>query len=211
MLREIGLKYGTDKATFHNFCDIYENEFLNIRNNNIRFLEIGIGDTYTAGSSLKMWEEYFENGEIIGTDILSHSDKNTERIKTLILNQEIESDLLSIPGLFDIILDDGGHTMLQQQLTFSTLIDKLKDDGIYIIEDLHTSKRTDTERWGATEENNTLKMLNDLKNGKLTSEKYFISSDKFNYLLKIIKSIDIHITDTGSITSIIKKKIVSDI
>jgi hypothetical protein len=206
MLTEIGLKYGTDKATFHNFCEIYEKEFSSIRNNNIRFLEVGIGDTYTAGSSLKMWEEYFENGEIVGIDILPHTDKNTQRIKTLIINQEIESDLLSIPGFFDIILDDGGHTMLQQQLTFGILIDKLKNDGIYIIEDLHTSKRTDTTRWGATEENNTLKMLIDLQNKKLTSQKYFISSDKFNYLLKIIKSIDIYVTDTGSITSIIKKK-----
>jgi hypothetical protein len=205
MLKEIGLKYGTDKSTFHNFCEIYENEFVSIINDNIRLLEIGIGDTHTSGSSLKMWEEYFKNGEIIGVDILPHDDKNTERIKTLIINQEIESDLISIPGYFDIIIDDGGHTMFQQQLTLVTLIDKLKSGGIYILEDLHTSKYINNKRWGATNENNTLRMLNDLKNGEMTSDSYFISSDKFYYLLENIKSIDIFTTETNSITSIIKK------
>ncbi len=40
---------------------------------------------------------------------------------------------------FDIILDDGGHTMKQQITSFKILYPFVKKGGIYIIEDLHTS------------------------------------------------------------------------
>ncbi len=39
----------------------------------------------------------------------------------------------------DILIDDGGHTMLQQRITYEELFDHVKEDGIYLCEDLHTS------------------------------------------------------------------------
>ena len=39
----------------------------------------------------------------------------------------------------DIIIDDGGHTMKQQVTTFEETWNQLKDGGIYLCEDLHTS------------------------------------------------------------------------
>ncbi|MDE3214022.1 MAG: class I SAM-dependent methyltransferase, partial [Bacteroidota bacterium] len=36
-------------------------------------------------------------------------------------------------------IDDGGHTMRQQLITFEILYPFLKDDGIYLCEDTHTS------------------------------------------------------------------------
>lgn len=39
----------------------------------------------------------------------------------------------------DILIDDGGHTMKQQIVTFEILYDKIKDHGIYLCEDNHTS------------------------------------------------------------------------
>ena len=44
----------------------------------------------------------------------------------------------ALPPL-DILIDDGGHTMNQQITTFEVLFDKVKEDGIYLCEDLHTS------------------------------------------------------------------------
>src|SRR5690606_4759619 len=35
--------------------------------------------------------------------------------------------------------DDGGHTMEQQIVTFEILFDHVRDDGVYLCEDLHTS------------------------------------------------------------------------
>lgn len=42
-------------------------------------------------------------------------------------------------GPFDIILDDGGHTMRQQIVSFETLYPALDRRGVYICEDCHTS------------------------------------------------------------------------
>jgi hypothetical protein len=39
----------------------------------------------------------------------------------------------------DIVLDDGGHTMLQQIVSFENLYMKVKNGGLYIVEDTHTS------------------------------------------------------------------------
>ena len=40
---------------------------------------------------------------------------------------------------FDIIIDDGGHYMQQQLLSLIYLFPRLREGGIYIIEDVHTS------------------------------------------------------------------------
>ena len=44
----------------------------------------------------------------------------------------------SIPKV-DILIDDGGHTMKQQIVSYEELFDHVKHDGVYLIEDLHTS------------------------------------------------------------------------
>lgn len=40
---------------------------------------------------------------------------------------------------FDILIDDGGHTMKQQIVTFNEVFPSIKDGGLYLCEDLHTS------------------------------------------------------------------------
>ncbi len=45
----------------------------------------------------------------------------------------------STQGTFDVIIDDGGHTMNQQITSFNNLLPKVKSGGIYVIEDLLTS------------------------------------------------------------------------
>jgi hypothetical protein len=200
-LHELGLKHGTDKATYHDFCKIYDNKMSHLRNQKIRFLEIGIA----SGFSIKMWEEYFTEAEILGVDILDKKYLETNRIKTMVVNQEIENQLLNIPGDFDVIVEDGGHTMLQQQITLKVMMKKLKSKGIYVLEDLHTSLPNFAPfGYGCTELNNTKRLLEDLISRKMTGD-YFINEDEFSSLLEIIESIEIFTTSTGSITSCIRK------
>ena len=200
-LHELGLKYGTDKATYHDFCTIYDKKMSHLRNQKIRFLEIGIA----SGFSIKMWEEYFTEAEIIGVDILDKRYLETNRIKTMIVNQEIDNQLQSIPGDFDIIVEDGGHTMLQQQTTLKVMMKKLKSKGIYVLEDLHTSlPNFESHGYGCTELNNTKRLLEDLINKKMTGS-YFINEEDFSSLLEIIDTIEIFTTSAGSITSCIIK------
>lgn len=203
-LYEIGKLYKTDKAEKHLFCVLYDYLLSDFREKEIKFLEIGI----LNGSSLNMWSEYFNNGLIYGCDINDHSNLNNDRIRTFILNQENEEDLKAIKGEFDIILDDGGHTMIQQQLTLkNTFINNLISKGIYIIEDLHTSEHPYKKSHGCDLHNNTIHLLQDLCVGKLRyNSNYFITEYDFYKLHKQIESIEIIKVKENSITSIIRKK-----
>ena len=42
-------------------------------------------------------------------------------------------------GNVDIILDDGGHTNLDQIITTVKCVDKINDGGVLMVEDTHTS------------------------------------------------------------------------
>lgn len=47
--------------------------------------------------------------------------------------------LQSEQGYFDVIVDDGGHSMKQQITSLTHLFEKVRSGGIYVIEDLETS------------------------------------------------------------------------
>jgi hypothetical protein len=91
-----------------------------------------------------MWREYFgKNAIFYGIDIDPRC-KNFEEegFKVFIGSQRdvnfLNSVISQIPQI-DIILDDGGHTMRQQIVSFETLFTHLKNGGIYMVEDTHTS------------------------------------------------------------------------
>lgn len=134
-LQDIGLKYGTDKATHHEYLDFYA-EYLPKRNFKGRLLEIGIRD----GSSLRMWHEYYPDAEIVGIDIVEYNW--TIPGVTMLCLDGTKPEHLTQLGKFDIIIDDGSHYTADQQASFAHLYYmQLKKRGIYILEDMHTSLR----------------------------------------------------------------------
>lgn len=142
-LDELGLRWGTDKSSaFHHYTKIYEKYFSELRKKPIKFLEIG----FSTGASAHMWEEYFEHAQLYFMDINPETVnllQNFKRTKLYLVDQGNPAELLAfihdVGGDFDIIIDDGGHTMNQQIISFKTLFPSIKSGGIYIIEDLHTS------------------------------------------------------------------------
>jgi hypothetical protein len=200
-LSSIGKKHKTDKAT-HGYLDHYDVALSALKDLPIQMLEIGIQD----GFSLKMWEEYFPQGMIYGVDIHNKEKFDTTRIKTFTINQENKHHLSTLPKNLDFIIDDGGHTMLQQQVTINTLFNHLKPGGLYILEDLCTSNPNQYPGYGSTPQNNTLQLIKDLQSKTLSpNSKYFITNIEFNQLLNEIKSIEI-ITTHSCITSLIWKE-----
>ena len=134
-LHDIGLKHGTDKATHHRYCDFYEH-YLPGRGFNGRLLEIGI----MGGASLRMWSEYYPDAEIVGIDIFDKSDLNLPENVSVIHGDATNHHVLQPLGEFDIIVDDGSHLTSDQQVSFLWLFyNQLSDNGVYILEDLHTS------------------------------------------------------------------------
>lgn len=135
----------TDKCSrWHNYTKIYALYFGPIKEKRLKFLEIGI----YRGSSVKLWENYFKNAELHFIDVsLDNAVYFSQRAHYHIADQTNPDQLINVMketgGEFDIIIDDGGHTMTQQIVSFQTLFPYLKRGGMYIIEDLHTSYWSD--------------------------------------------------------------------
>jgi hypothetical protein len=125
---------------WNHYFDIYEQHFSRFRNKEIVIVEIGV----SQGGSLQMWKDYFgDKAKIYGVDIHPKcKDLEEENIEIFIGSQSDRKFLreikTQIPPI-DILIDDGGHTMVQQKVTFEELFDQVKDDGVYLCEDLHTS------------------------------------------------------------------------
>lgn len=133
-LNNIGLKYGTDKATYHKYLDFYQ-KHLPKRTFKGRLLEIGVMD----GASLRMWREYYPKAEIIGVDNAMQVDLRIEDVGLVEIDATNPIELKEL-GMFDIIIDDGSHKTADQQATFDHLFNnQLNKGGFYILEDLHTS------------------------------------------------------------------------
>ena len=140
----LAYKYGTDKRSGKsNFVSHYFRRFGHIRNDVRKMLEIGVD----RGGSIKMWADFFPNASIHGIDIMKSTLANAGgRITIDLLNQESKIELKSFiakrGGDFDIIIDDGGHTMTQQINSFEALWPEIKNGGFYVIEDVETSYRS---------------------------------------------------------------------
>ncbi len=122
------------------YFDIYDRYFSKFRGTDVHILEIGI----SQGGSLQMWKDYFgPDATIYGVDVNPDCKALEERQVKIFIGDQGDRKFLaslreSIPRV-DILLDDGGHTMLQQIRTFEELFPAISDDGIYLCEDLHTS------------------------------------------------------------------------
>lgn len=144
-LRALADIYGTDKWGYHWYAQHYQNHFRSIRKNRLVILEIGVGgygDPKSGGGSLKMWKAFFPNAEIHGLDRFDKSHLNGSRIFTHLGEQQDERLLRKISedlGGIDIVIDDGSHVNEHVITSFKTLFPLLKENGVYVIEDLHTS------------------------------------------------------------------------
>lgn len=125
---------------FIHYFDIYDTYFSKYRGREVVLLEIGV----SHGGSLQMWKNYFgAKVKIYGLDINPECKKFEEPgIKIFTGSQSdrkfLGNMLSQIPPI-DILIDDGGHGMRQQIITFEETFNHVKKDGIYICEDLHTS------------------------------------------------------------------------
>ncbi|MFA5859304.1 MAG: hypothetical protein WC955_09570 [Elusimicrobiota bacterium] len=228
-LTELANEYGTDKGAakfgpkiqrsdnedgdeyenikYHNYTEFYYDIFLPIKTSAQKICEIGIA----AGASLKMFRDYFSSATIYGIDIEDCSFMDSDRIKTFVADQEDREQLKGFVNKYgsgyDLILDDGGHTMGQQQVSFGYLFKQIKSGGYYIIEDVHTSL-TGSESDGVDEEkkNTTLTMIKKYTESGIIESKYLTLQER-KYLTENIISCTLFSRNNGnSITCVLKKK-----
>ena len=134
----------TDKNTFHSYLELYELLLRHKKSTATNVLEI-IGSSDVG--SIKLWHDYFPAATVHAVypfkkDLNDMNDiKDNEKIK--IYNSvdpyELNYFFKNFSDYkFDMVLDDGDHS-LNSMISFITLYTKvLKDDGILIIEDIQS-------------------------------------------------------------------------
>ncbi len=144
-LTQLAKLFNTDKWGSHFYTPHYQTHFKKFKYKRINFLEIGVGgysDPYSGGNSLRMWKSYFPFGKIYSLDIYDKSPHEENRIK-IFKGSQVDEVFLSFVcdtvGAFDLIVDDGSHINEHVIQSFEFLFPKLKDGGIYVIEDTQTS------------------------------------------------------------------------
>jgi cephalosporin hydroxylase len=122
------------------YFDIYDRHFSPYRGRKVNIVEFGV----SHGGSLQMWRTYFGRRAVItGVDVDPRCATLTSKGINVVIgdqeNREFLNDLADRVGEIDVVIDDGGHTMAQQIATFEELWPRVRDGGIFLVEDLHTS------------------------------------------------------------------------
>jgi hypothetical protein len=122
------------------YFDIYDRHFNRFRGKEVVIVEIGV----FRGGSLQMWKNYFgDKAKIYGIDINPDCKEFEEENIEIFIGSQSDRQFLKevkakIPQI-DILVDDGGHEMQQQIVSFEELFGHVKENGVYLCEDTHTS------------------------------------------------------------------------
>jgi hypothetical protein len=125
---------------WHHYFEIYHRHFAAFRGRSPVVVEIGI----FHGGSLEMWRRYFGRGaRIVGIDVDPRCRQfEGDSVSVMIGDQADRGFLAEVRTRYphvDIVIDDGGHQMVQQITSFEELYPHIQPHGVYLCEDLHTS------------------------------------------------------------------------
>lgn len=156
-LKNLFDNYGSDKGNMYYplYTSILE-KYKNIEK--LRLLEIGLGTNnpslistmgagtrYRCGGSLRSFRDYLPNSNIFGADVDKECLFNEEKINTFFVDQ-LEIDTFNILYTncgnlkFDIIIDDGLHSIGANLNTLIFALKSINNNGIIIIEDIPITK-----------------------------------------------------------------------
>ena len=194
----IAKRVGTDKVN-HGFTKyFYPIHFHKLRYNKVKMLEIGL----FHGDSVHLWTEYFEDLDMnvveYKQDYIDNEKLRFPEVKFTNVNMENIEDIKQFvqsnePGSFDIVLDDGGHTMKQQINALVHMISLVKPGGMFVMEDVHTSFLPLAEQYGVqnkdTYMDTTLNVIQAIigRRPNASVSMNHISESELNYLRSKVK------------------------
>jgi hypothetical protein len=125
---------------WQHYFPIYERLLSKYRGTAMTLVEVGVGD----GGSLEGWRAYLGPGaRIIGIDLDPAAGRlQAEGFEIIIGDQsraEFWANHGSRLGPIDVLIDDGGHSSVDQIVTVACGLAHIKDGGVIIVEDTHTS------------------------------------------------------------------------
>lgn len=135
----------TDKGWQHGYMDYYySDKFSCIKEKPLIMLELGV----QFGQSIKLWSEWFDNAFIYGIDISEESIlkiADIPRTKGFVADGFSEKTVSKFEDdFFDIIIEDGPHTLDSQIFAVKYWTKKLKKNGFMVVEDIQDISHVDT-------------------------------------------------------------------
>jgi len=131
----------TDKNTSHTYLEVYDTLFEKKKLTARHILEIGIFE----GGSIQLWHDFFPNATVYGVDIMQdrHVWPRLKEQERIVLHTGVDayneaffqSEIVR-PWKYDILIDDGPHTLESMALFLSMYSHRLAEDGILVIEDV---------------------------------------------------------------------------
>ena len=125
------------------YFHVYERLLSPLAGRPITFVEVGV----LNGGSLFMWRQFFgDRARIIGVDLNPAAKRwEDDGFEIWIGNQADPAfwrTFTASVGTIDVLLDDGGHSNIQQIQTVSSVAPMINDGGMVIVEDTHASYMT---------------------------------------------------------------------
>lgn len=122
------------------YFQVYEELFRPYVGKPLVFVEVGV----LNGGSLFMWREYFgPQARIIGVDLNPAARQWESAGFEIHIGSQSDPSFwprfFSAVGPIDVLLDDGGHTNAQQIVTTVQSLPHVRDGGLIVVEDTHTS------------------------------------------------------------------------
>jgi len=149
-LKSLFTRFGSDKSTGRNYHLLY-GEILKSKTKISHVLEIGLGTNNLdvasnmgaggmPGASLRAFREYLPNATIFGADIDKRILFEEARIHTHFVDQtdmaSLEALGKKLPDFIDLIVDDGLHSPNANLAVLAFALERLKNHGWLVIEDI---------------------------------------------------------------------------
>ena len=176
----------TDKNTLHSYLPLYQKLFEKKKYTAKNVLEIGI----FFGGSIKLWSEYFTSSVNYGLDIMNINDvwegiKNNNKIKLYTSTDAYDEEFFKINLLdknikFDIMLDDGPHTLDSMKKFINLYSQMMTNDGILVIEDVQSMDWIESLRNEVPEDMKKFVKVYDLRKNKNRYDDIVFTIDKLN-------------------------------
>lgn len=126
----------SDKGWLHGYLDFYDLLLHDKQETAKTILEIGV----QTGASLQMWSECFPNAQIYGIDVVPPTLPLSNNIHFWYAKNAYTMELVKHIGhRFDIIIDDGPHTLDSQKFVAQHYSMLLEEKGVLCIEDVQES------------------------------------------------------------------------
>jgi hypothetical protein len=125
---------------YDTYFNVYQHLLIPFIDKDVTIVEVGVFN----GGSLFMWRDFLgSKARIIGIDLNPSAEYlNKFGFEIFIGDQsspEFWQTFFASVGFVDLIIDDGGHSNLQQIVTLTSCLPYINNGGLFVCEDVHTS------------------------------------------------------------------------